>query len=137
MNAALDEVAEGHLAGLDYSFGGYLDAQAAEGLIRLGRWSEAETTLARHMTDQTLPVGILRVARAGAMLAARRGDTERATKLLAEATARPTDGFHQTFLDSAVADVQLALGNWAEAGEAAERGWETRPAKPRCGPPVS
>lgn len=126
VNAALDEVAEGHLAGLDYSFGGYLDAQAAEGLTRLGRWSEAETTLARHMTYQTLPVGILRVARAGAMLAARRGDTETATRLLADA-ARPTDGFHQTFLDAAVADVHLALGNWAEAHEAAERGWETHP----------
>ena len=127
VNAALDEVAEGHLAGLDYSFGGYLDAQAAEGLIRLGRWSEAETTLARHMTYQTLPVGILRVARAGAMLAARRGDTDTATRLLADATARPTDGFHQTFLDHGIADVHLALGNWAEAAAAAERGWETHP----------
>ena len=127
VNAALDEVAEGHLAGLDYSFGGYLDAQAAEGLIRLGRWAEAEATLARHMTYQTLPVGILRVARAGAMLAARRGDTETATRLLADATARPTDGFHQTFLDHGVADVHLALGNWAEAAAAAERGWETHP----------
>ena len=80
VNAALDEVAQGHLAGLDHSFGGYLDAQAAEGLLRLGRWSEAENTLARHMDYDTLPVGVLRVARAAAMLAARRGEREAATK---------------------------------------------------------
>ena len=127
VNAALDEVADGHLAGLDYSFGGYLDAQAAEGLTRLGRWSEAEATLARHTADQTLPVGILRVARAGAMLAARRGDDDRATALLADATARPTDGFHQAFLYTAAADVHLALGRWADAVAAAEHGWETHP----------
>ena len=127
VNAALDEVAEGQLAGLDRSFGGYLDALAAEGLIRLGRWSEAEAALARHMAYDTLPVGILRVARAGAMLAARRGDTERATTLLADAFAQPTNGWHQTFLDFAAADVYLALGDWAAAGAAAERGWERRP----------
>ena len=128
VNTALDEVAEGQLAGLDRSFGGYLDALAAEGLIRLGRWAEAETTLARHMTYETLPVGILRVARAGAMLAARRGDRERAIALLGDAVVQPTDGWHQTFLDIAAADVHLALGNWAEASVAAERGWEQRPA---------
>ena len=127
VNAALDEVARGHLAGLDHSFGGYLDAEAAEGLTRLGRWSEAETALARHMTYDTLPVGVIRVARAGAMLAARRGDAERATRFLADAAARPTDGFHQTILDAGIADVHLALGNWAEAAAAAERGWETGP----------
>jgi DNA-binding CsgD family transcriptional regulator len=127
VNAALDEVAQGHLAGLDHSFGGYLDAQAAEGLMRLGRWSEAEATLARHMDYDTLPVGALRVARAAAMLAARRGDHEAATKLLADAMAQPGDGFHETFLLTAVADVHVCLGNWAEAAAAAERGWEDRP----------
>jgi len=127
VNAALDEVAQGHLAGLDHSFGGYLDAQAAEGLLRLARWSEAEATLARHMSYDTLPVGVLRVARAAAMLAARRGDREAAGKLIADASAQPGDGFHQTFLHTAIADVHLALGNWAEAAEAAERGWESRP----------
>ena len=127
VNAALDEVAQGHLAGLDHSFGGYLDAQAAEGLLRLGRWSEAENTLARHMNYDTLPVGVLRVARAAAMLAARRGDREAATKFLADAVAQPGDGFHQPFLYTAIADVHLALGNWADAAEAAEHGWETRP----------
>jgi DNA-binding CsgD family transcriptional regulator len=127
VNAALDEVAQGHLAGLDHSFGGYLDAQAAEGLLRLGRWSEAENTLARHMKYDTLPVGVLRVARAAAMLAARRGEREAAIKLLADAVAQPGDGFHQPFLHTAIADVHLALGNWADAAEAAEQGWETRP----------
>ena len=61
------------------------------------------------------------------MLAARRGDREAATKLLADAVAQPGDGFHQPFLYTAIADVHLALGNWAGAAEAAEHGWETRP----------
>jgi ATP/maltotriose-dependent transcriptional regulator MalT len=126
VNAALDEVAQGHLAGLDHSFGGYLDAQAAEGLLRLGRWSEAENTLARHLDYDTLPVGVLRVARAAAMLAARRGEREAAAKFLADAAAQPGDGFHQPFLLTAIADVHLALGSWADAAEAAEHGWETR-----------
>lgn len=128
VNAALDEVAQGHLAGLDYSFGGYLDAQAAEGLIRLGRWSEAEATLARHLTYETLPVGVLRVARAAAMLAARRGDGEQATRFLADAVARPTDRFHQPFVDMAAADAHLASGNWHDAAAAADESWERRPA---------
>src|SRR5436305_1607348 len=95
--------------------------------MRLGRWSDAEITLARHMSYDTLPVGILRVARVTAMLAARRGDTERATRLLVDASARPTDGFHQTFLDHGVADVHLAVGHWADASAAAERCWKTCP----------
>ena len=47
------------------------------------------------MTYDTLPVGILRVARAAAMLAARRGDTETATRLLADALAQPGDAARQ------------------------------------------
>jgi hypothetical protein len=63
---ALDGVAHGHLAGVDHSFGGYMDALAAEGLIRLGRWSEVETVLARHVGVDGLPVGAIRLGRARA-----------------------------------------------------------------------
>ena len=125
INAALDAVAEGQLTGLDQGFGGYFDSLAAEALTRLGRWSEAATVLARHPIPNTLPVGLLRVARAGAMLAARRGETDRAIRLLAEAETQPVDGWHQSVRDAAVADVHLALGNWDEAALAAERGWES------------
>ena len=78
-----------------------LDALAAEGLLRLGRWSEAETVLERSDGAQTLPVGRIRLARSGAMLAARRGDRERAALLLADAEQEPLDPFHRTFLDDA------------------------------------
>ena len=121
VNEMLDAAADAHLTGLDRSFGGYLDALAAEGLLRLGRWSEAETVLERSDGAQTLPVGRIRLARSGAMLAARRGDRERATSLLANAEQEPVDPFHRTFLDDAAADVHIVLGDWAEAAAIAGR----------------
>jgi DNA-binding NarL/FixJ family response regulator len=124
VNVALDEVAAAQLAGLDHSFGGYLDALAAEAMVRLGRWAEADAALARHMAYDTLPVGVLRVARAAALLAARRGDADLAASLLADAMAQPVDGFHRSFADLTAAEVHLALGHWSEASRAAERGWE-------------
>ena len=125
IDAALDAVAEGRLAGLDSGFGGYFDSLAAEALTRLGRWPEAGTVLARHPLADLLPVGLMRVARAKAMLAARRGETDCALGQLAELTAHRVDGWHQSVRDAAIADVHLALGNWGEAALAAERGWES------------
>jgi DNA-binding NarL/FixJ family response regulator len=121
---ALDGVADGQLAGLDRNFGGYLDALAVEGLTRLGRWSEAETVLARHTGIEAFPAGAVRLGRAAAMLAARRGDGGRALAFLSEAEANPVDPFHRSLLDWAIADVQLILGDPALAVVAAERGWE-------------
>jgi DNA-binding CsgD family transcriptional regulator/tetratricopeptide (TPR) repeat protein len=123
VNTCLDAVAEGQLTGLDEGFGGYFDALAAEALTRLGRWTEAAAVLARHPIPNTLPVGQLRVARADAMLAARRGDADQALRTLTEAVAQPVDGWHRSVLDAAVADVHLSLGNWNEALHASERGW--------------
>ncbi len=125
LNTCLDAVAEGQLTGLDQGFGGYFDSLAAESLTRLGRWTEAASVLARHPIPNTLPVGLLRVARARAMLAARRGDTDRALGQLAEAEAQPVDGWHRSVLEATAADVHLALGNWTEAARAAEPGWES------------
>ncbi len=125
IDTALDAVAEGQLTGLDRGFGGYFDALAAEALIGIGQWAEAATVLARHPIANTLPVGLLRVARSEAMLAARRGETDRALTQLIEASAQPVDGFHQSVLDATAADVHLALGNWPESAAAAERGWES------------
>lgn len=127
VNLALDGVAVGHLAGLDYSFGGYLDALAARGLIALGRWSEAETLLERHATDQTLPVGLLQVACMRALLAARRGNSEATRTFLVDALAQPVDGFHEAVRDAAVAEINLSLGDWANAAVAAEHGWRSTP----------
>lgn len=125
INTALDAVAQGQLTGLDRAFGGYLDSLAAEGLTRVGRWPEAQLVLERHPLDNTLPVGLLRIARAKAMVAARRGDANEAASQLAQARAQPVDGWHQTILYATSADVHLALGNWAEAADAAELGWNS------------
>ncbi len=73
INTALDAVAEGQLTGLDQGFGGYFDSLAAEALIRLGRWSEAATVLARHPLPNTLPVGL-------ASVGASRGDARGPTR---------------------------------------------------------
>jgi len=123
LSTTLDAVAEGQLTGLDRGFGCYLDSLAAEALIRLGRWTEVAGVLARQPLPESLPVGLLRLARAKGMLAARCGETDRALGQLAAAAALPIDGYHQTVRDATSADVHLALGNWGEAAEAAERGW--------------
>jgi DNA-binding CsgD family transcriptional regulator len=123
LNTALDAIAEGQLTGLDRGFGCYLDSLAAEALIRLGRWTEVAGVLARQPLADTLPVGLLRLARARAMIAARSGETVEALAQLAAAEALPIDGWHQTVRDATAADVHLALGNWDQAAQAAEQGW--------------
>ena len=127
VNTTLDAVADAQLAGLDRIFGGYLDGIAAEGLTRLGRWSEADTVIDRHTPADPFPLGVLRVACAGARLAARRGERARARTFLATAHAQPCDGMHQSFLDVVTADVSLVLGEWSDAAAAAERGWSSTP----------
>jgi DNA-binding CsgD family transcriptional regulator/tetratricopeptide (TPR) repeat protein len=123
VNVALDAVVDAQLAGIDANFGGYLDALAAEGLVRLGRWSDADNVLARHVGVDPLPVGHIRLCRAGALLAARRGDHERADSLLADARAQPTDPFHQALLESVTAEAHLAARDFDPAATVAERGW--------------
>jgi DNA-binding CsgD family transcriptional regulator len=125
LDTTLDAAAEGQLTGLDRGFGCYLDSLAAEALIRLGRWSEVVGVLARQPLAGTLPVGLLRLARARAMLAARRGEPEQALEQLVVAHELPIDGWHQTVRDATTADVHIALGNWIEAAAAAEQGWTT------------
>lgn len=121
--AAGDAVVEGQRTGLDRGFGCYFDSLAAEALIRLGRWDEVAGVLARQPLADSLPVGLLRLARARAMLAARRGASAAAVEALADAHALPVDGWHEKVRMATAADVHLALGNWDEAAEAADAGW--------------
>ena len=121
VNEMLDAAAEARLTGLDRSFGGYLDALTAEGLVRLGRWPEAATVLSASDGAAALPLGEIRLALAGALLASRRGEGEGARALLAQTKALPVDPFHGWFLDRAAAEVSLALGEWAEAAAIAAR----------------
>lgn len=124
INTCLDAAADARLTGLDRSFGGYLDGLAAEGLMRLGRWTEAQALLDRHASGDGLPVGAIRLSLSGALVAARRGQADRARAHLEAAVAQPVDPFHQIFVDHATADVNLILRHWAVAAAAADRGWE-------------
>jgi DNA-binding NarL/FixJ family response regulator len=121
VNEMLDAAAEARLTGLDRSFGGYLDGLTAEALLRLGRWSEAAQVLSTSEGSASFPLGEIRLALVGAVLAAGRGEGDSARALLAEAEALPVDPFHRWFLDRAAAEVSLALRDWAEAATIAER----------------
>jgi DNA-binding NarL/FixJ family response regulator len=127
VNEMLDAAADARLTGLDRSFGGYLDALVAEGLIRLGRWTEAETLLARSEGSEAFALGAMRLALAGGMLAACRGDRTRAQALLAQAQAAPVDPFHRWFLERTAAEAALALREWDEAAAVAERALSRHP----------
>jgi DNA-binding CsgD family transcriptional regulator len=130
INTALDAVAEGHVSGVDASFGAYLDALAADGLVRLGRWAEAEHLLTRHAADAALPIGYLRVARTSALIAARRGDNDLATRALEDMRSVTVDGWHQALVDVSTVEVELARHNWRAAAAAADRAWVARPDAP-------
>lgn len=124
VTVTLDGVADFQLAGLDVGFGGYLDALAAEALIRLGQWSDAEVVLARRDSVEAFNAAHFRLCRARALGAGRRGNIDAARGFLAEAFSRPVDPFHQLFLDAVAAEVHLIAGDWQQAALAAERGWE-------------
>ncbi len=124
VTVTLDGVADFQLAGLDVGFGGYLDALAAEALIKLGKWHDAEVVLARRDGVEAFNAAHLRLCRTRALGAARRGHIDAARGFLAEALTRPVDSFHQLFLDAVSAEVHLIAGDWQQAALAAERGWE-------------
>ena len=123
LTLALDAAAEAQVTGVDPSFGPYTDAIAAEALVQLGRWNEAEAILTRQAGRTTLPVGHIRRVCVQAMLAARRGDEPAARAVLAEGDAYPTDPWHRMFLDHANTDALVVLGDWPAAADTASRGW--------------
>jgi DNA-binding NarL/FixJ family response regulator len=124
VTVTLDGVADFQLAGLDVGFGGYLDALAAEALIRLGQWADADVVLARRDAVEAFNAAHFRLCRTRALGAARRGHNDAARGFLAEAVSRPVDPFHQLFLDAVSAEVHLIARDWQQAALAAEHGWE-------------
>ena len=121
VNEMLDAAAEARLTGLDRSFGGYLDALTAEGLLRLGRWSEAAQVLNTSEGSEAFPLGEIRLALVGAVLAAGRGDGDRARALLASGRGATRRSFSQVVPRSSGREVSLALRDWAEAAAIGER----------------
>jgi DNA-binding CsgD family transcriptional regulator len=131
-SVTIDGGRDARLAGLDRSFGAYFDSEATEALLRLGRFDEADAIVAnRHAaaSDGFHP-GRQRLAAAHAVLAARRGDSVPVEQLDA-IRSQATDRYHAPLLDAGAAEAHLALGNWAGAESAAQRGWDaTHQARP-------
>jgi DNA-binding NarL/FixJ family response regulator len=120
---ALDEAAAGQRAGLDRSMGGYLSAMAAEGLLRLGCWTEATEVLARLEGIDAVPPTRFRLDLARAQLAARQGNAEIAAGLVCAAAAIPVDPLHEVQLHATAAEVHLLAGEFRAALGAGEVGW--------------
>ena len=122
---AVDGGRDVRLAGLDRSFGAYFDSEAAEGFVRIGRWNDADAVIARRYAagmDAFHP-GQTRMLVVAALLAARRGDRDRADELLRQAAAQDVDAFHGPLVAAGHAEAYLALGSWSAAADAAESGW--------------
>lgn len=117
VDVATDAASAGRAAGLDRSFGGYLAGMAAEALVRLGRWKDADTVLGRVRGLEASPIGVVRIARATAMLAARRGDADRARAAIERAATRRVDPLHELLLEHLRAEVALLTGQWSTAAD--------------------
>lgn len=120
VTAALDGMVEAQRAGLSASYAAYLAGAAAEGLVRLGRWSEADTVLRGVEGLEPIPIAASRLRAAGALLHARRGDRERADALAADALSAPVGAYHHALAGATVAEAYLALGRWADAATLVE-----------------
>jgi DNA-binding NarL/FixJ family response regulator len=114
-NAALDAAAEAQRGGLAASYTAYLTGTAAESLVRLGRWQDADSVLRCVEGVEAIPIASSRIATAGALLASRRGDSGRTVALVQTATAAPVGCYHDALASAAGAEAHLALGSWTDA----------------------
>lgn len=124
VDLALDASAEAQSTGVDRSFGPYLDAVAAEALLRVGDWSQADVVLTSGRGVDTLPIGRTRWLCSTARLAARRGHEEAVHAALAQLDETVLDPWHRLVVSAARADALLHLGDWAGAAAAAGAGWD-------------
>jgi len=112
---------EARRAGFETSFGAYLVGVAAQGLIRLGRWSEADAVLAGAAGLPLAAILAIQVEAAGVVLAARRGDLDDARTRLARLRSLPSDAWHDNVVAVATAEVHLAERDWEEALAVSQR----------------
>lgn len=120
VNIALDGTAEAQRAGLAASHAAYLAGAAAESLVRLGRWQQADAVLRSAAGLELIPIASSRILTARVLLAARRGDADSARELIGALLAAPVGAYHKALALATCAESQLALGNWADALWAAE-----------------
>lgn len=115
VTVALDGAAHAQRSGFEASFASYLSGLAAHGLIRLGRWADADAVLAPMTAVEAMPIAAVQLETARAVLAARRGDLDAARRHCERAAAQPIDPWHVVVVRAAAADVHLAAGDWPAA----------------------
>lgn len=115
VDVALDGAALARRAGFETSFGAFLSGFAAHALIRLGRWDEADVVLAEMEGVDAVMVGAIQVDSAAALVAARRGEHDRADALLARLMTRPSDPWSDVEIAVATVAVRLAERRWHDA----------------------
>jgi DNA-binding CsgD family transcriptional regulator/tetratricopeptide (TPR) repeat protein len=109
-------------AGLEPTFGAYLQCLAAEALVRLGRWPEAAASVAALAAGHHSPIPALQLGATTAVLAVRTGDVVEARRVVDDLLARPADALHRGAAEAAAAEVHLAERDWTAAAAAAARG---------------
>ena len=115
VRVALDGAAEARHAGFETSFAAFLDATMAMGLVRTGRWDEAAAVLRSVENVEAMPIAAVGLDGITAVLAARRGDAERAREWAVAAASLPTDPWHEPIAREAVVEIHLHDRNWDEA----------------------
>jgi DNA-binding NarL/FixJ family response regulator len=112
---ATEGITRSRRAGFDTSFGTFHAGVAARSLVRLGRWDDADELLASVASLESTPIGAIQLDVAAIVLAARRGDTQRADELAARVRRHPADAFSTAIIDAAVVDALVASSAWDAA----------------------
>jgi DNA-binding CsgD family transcriptional regulator/tetratricopeptide (TPR) repeat protein len=119
VTVALDGAADAQRAGFESSFATYLSGAAAHGLLRLGRWNEADAVLAPMTAVDAMPVGAIQLGSSSAVLAARRGHAALAREHAARLASVPSDPWHDAVVRAAMVEVHLAARAWGAAADVA------------------
>ncbi len=115
VEVAVEGIQRSRRAGFDTSFGTFHSGVAARALVRLGRWTDADDLLGTVASLESTPIGAIELDAAAAPLAARRGDTERASELVERLRSHPADAFSEAIVQVAALDVRLATKEWEPA----------------------
>ena len=127
VDVALTGKSEAHRAGLEAGFVTYFSGLAANGLVRLGRWPEAETVLAEVEGIDPMPIAGVQIEAAAVVLAARRGRLDEARDRLVRLQKYSCDPFHVAVATAATAELHLAAREWDEMAAVAEHALSTEP----------
>ena len=127
LRVAHDGITFSQRAGFETSFGTFHAGFAARGLVRLGRWNEADAVLASVATLESTPIGAIELDAARATLAARRGRFELAADVANRLRRHPCDPFSHAIIDATLVDVHVAGHQWDRAAALASRALSPKP----------